>query len=487
MRDLGAKAWLALAVLAIVTALLLFVPAGTVRYWQPWVYLSIFTGASTLTTLYLLRKDRALLERRMRGGPTGETRLVQKLIMLCVSIGFIALLIVPALDHRFGWSTVPLVGVVAGNVLVAVGFYVIFLVYRENTFASATIQIAEHQKVISTGPYAIVRHPMYAGGLLYLLGTPLALGSYWGLRPDRLDAAVSDMATARRRTVPREESSRICRIPARGPVSPRAIRLVVRPTGVAQWVRRTGPGREPGGVTIATPTPGRKVVMTALAALVCLAVAPARADDNALAKYIGRWDVRVKNLQPKGPDVTYIENYQWVRAVQMITGPDVARSTVQPHQFLDFLSGRLASHFVTDRISLQRSLAERHRAPDANGRFRINNFFCHADSWQRLLPRLVEEGDAILMDLRGFAASNAGCIHELHCLVQSVPLDRCVLIVDETTDAPFLDRTLNEAWAELSLDSPNHGRLRHELTAHRFEPGAASVRWLVRRLCEAGA
>jgi protein-S-isoprenylcysteine O-methyltransferase Ste14 len=164
-------------------ALLLFVPAGTVRYWQAWVYLSIFTGASALTTLYLLRKDRALLERRMRGGPTGETRPVQKLIMLCVSIGFIALLIVPALDHRFGWSTVPPVGVVAGNVLVAVGFYLISLVYRENTFAAATIQIAENQKVIATGPYAIVRHPMYASGLLYFLGTPLALGSYRGLLP----------------------------------------------------------------------------------------------------------------------------------------------------------------------------------------------------------------------------------------------------------------------------------------------------------------
>ncbi len=179
--DLGAKAWLALAVLAIVMALLLFVPAGTVRYWQAWVYLSIFTGASALTTLYLLRKDRALLERRMRGSPTGEGRPVQKLIMLCVSIGFIALLIVPALDHRFGWSTVPFVGVAAGNALVAVGFYLISLVYRENTFASATIQIAENQKVIATGPYAIVRHPMYASGLLYFLGTPLALGSYWGL------------------------------------------------------------------------------------------------------------------------------------------------------------------------------------------------------------------------------------------------------------------------------------------------------------------
>jgi protein-S-isoprenylcysteine O-methyltransferase Ste14 len=183
MKNLNARAWLALGVLAGVMGLLLFVPAGTVHYWQGWVYLSVFMGASVLTTLYLLRKDRALLERRMRGGPMAEKRPAQKLIMLCTSIGFIALLIVPALDYRFGWSAVPLGGVVAGDVLVAIGFYLISLVYRENTFTSATIEVTENQKVISTGPYAIVRHPMYASGSLYLVGTPLALGSYWGLAP----------------------------------------------------------------------------------------------------------------------------------------------------------------------------------------------------------------------------------------------------------------------------------------------------------------
>ena len=180
---LNVRAWLALAGLAVVMGLLLFVPAATLHYWQAWVYLSIFTGATVLTTLYLLRKDPALLERRMRGGPRAERQPAQKFIMLCTSIGFIALLAVPAFDHRFGWSTVSLGGVVAGDVLVVIGFYLIFLVYRENTFASATIEVAENQKVISTGPYAIVRHPMYASASLYLLGTPLALGSYWGLVP----------------------------------------------------------------------------------------------------------------------------------------------------------------------------------------------------------------------------------------------------------------------------------------------------------------
>jgi protein-S-isoprenylcysteine O-methyltransferase Ste14 len=181
MNNLSAKAWLTLAVLAVVMGLLLFVPAGTVHYWHAWVYLAIFTGASGLTTLYLMRKDWALLERRMRGGPTAEKRPVQKFIMLCTSLGFIALLVVPAFDHRFGWSAVPLGGVVAGDLLVAIGFSLISLVYRENTFTSATIEVAENQKVISTGPYAIVRHPMYASASLCLLGTPLALGSYWGL------------------------------------------------------------------------------------------------------------------------------------------------------------------------------------------------------------------------------------------------------------------------------------------------------------------
>jgi protein-S-isoprenylcysteine O-methyltransferase Ste14 len=179
--NLNVKAWLSLCVLTVVMGLLLFLPAGTVLYWQAWLYLSIFVGASLLTTLYLTRKDPALLARRMSGGPTAEKRTSQKLIMLCTSAGFIALLVVPSLDQRFGRSDVPPAVVVVGDLLVATGFYLIFLVYRENTYTSATIEVEEGQKVVSTGPYAVVRHPMYAGALLYLVGTPLALGSYRGL------------------------------------------------------------------------------------------------------------------------------------------------------------------------------------------------------------------------------------------------------------------------------------------------------------------
>src|SRR5713226_7330586 len=180
---LNAQAWLALVAVGLVMGLLLFAPAGSMQYWQAWVYLSVFIGASGLTTIDLMTRDPALLKRRMRGGPTAEKEPTQRVIMLFTSLGFIALLVVPALDYRFGWSAVPIRAVLAGNVLVAVGFFFIALVYRENTFTSATIEVTTDQRVVATGPYAIVRHPMYASASLYLLGTPLALGSYWGFFP----------------------------------------------------------------------------------------------------------------------------------------------------------------------------------------------------------------------------------------------------------------------------------------------------------------
>jgi protein-S-isoprenylcysteine O-methyltransferase Ste14 len=181
VKSLATRAWIALGALAVAMGVLLFAPAGTIRYWEGWVYLATFTGASALTTLALARHDPALLARRMTGGPTAEKRPAQRLIMLGASLGFVALVVVPSLDHRFGWSAVPLGVVVVGEALVATGFALIARVYRENTFAAATIDVVEGQTVISTGPYAVVRHPMYASALLYVVGTPLALGSSWGL------------------------------------------------------------------------------------------------------------------------------------------------------------------------------------------------------------------------------------------------------------------------------------------------------------------
>jgi protein-S-isoprenylcysteine O-methyltransferase Ste14 len=175
------KAVLGLVFLAVAMALSIFVPARTFDYWQGWTYLAIFLAALSLTTIYLMKNDPALLQRRLRSGLMAEHFGVQRIIWLFTSIGFIALLVVPAFDHRFGWSNVPRYAVIVGNVLVAAGNYIVFLVFKENTFAAATIQIESGQRVIATGPYGIVRHPMYGGALIMLLGTPLALGSYWGL------------------------------------------------------------------------------------------------------------------------------------------------------------------------------------------------------------------------------------------------------------------------------------------------------------------
>jgi protein-S-isoprenylcysteine O-methyltransferase Ste14 len=160
---------------------LLFLPAWTLNYWQAWTFLTVFGVSELLITLYLIIKDPKLLERRLHGGPTAEKEASQKVIMSIVSIGFVAILVVSALDHRFHWSSVPVPIEIAGDFLVTLVFLIIFIVFKENTFASATIKLVPGQKVISTGPYAVLRHPMYSGSLIYLMGIPIALGSWWGL------------------------------------------------------------------------------------------------------------------------------------------------------------------------------------------------------------------------------------------------------------------------------------------------------------------
>ena len=162
-------------------AALMFGGGGTLDWWQAWLYLVVYFGASIAITLYLIRRDPALLARRMRGGPWAEKQPVQRVIMVLASVAFIGLTILPALDKRFGWSHMPVATVIAGNLLVAAGWLGIYRVFRENSFTSATIERAPDQRVVSTGPYAIVRHPMYSAALVMLLGAPIALGSWWGL------------------------------------------------------------------------------------------------------------------------------------------------------------------------------------------------------------------------------------------------------------------------------------------------------------------
>jgi protein-S-isoprenylcysteine O-methyltransferase Ste14 len=179
--SLSTKALGGLLVVLIVMGALLFLPAGTLDYWQAWAFLAVWGALGLAVTVYLMKNDPKLLERRMHGGPTAEKETSQKIIMWIVSIGFVAILVVSALDHRLHWSSVPPDAAIAGDALVALGWLLIFFVFKENTFTSATIELAADQKVISTGPYAIVRHPMYSGALIYLLGIPIALGSWRGL------------------------------------------------------------------------------------------------------------------------------------------------------------------------------------------------------------------------------------------------------------------------------------------------------------------
>ena len=128
-----------------------------------------------------MKKDPELLERRVRAGASAEKEKSQKIIQFFAQIAFILIIIFPAIDHRFGWSVVPAYLSLLGDALVAIGLLIVFFVFKENSYTSAIIEVGKKQKLIATGPYAVVRHPMYSGALIMLLGIPLALGSWWGL------------------------------------------------------------------------------------------------------------------------------------------------------------------------------------------------------------------------------------------------------------------------------------------------------------------
>ena len=179
--SLNIRALLGLLFLFIFMGALLFLSAWTLNYWQAWAFLAVFGASALATTVYLMKKDPKLLERRLPAGPTAEKETSQKIIQSIASVGFVAILVVSALDHRSHWSKVPFYITIAGNALVALGSLVNFFVFKENTFSSATIELAADQVVVSTGLYAVVRHPMYGGALIYLLGMPMALDSWWGL------------------------------------------------------------------------------------------------------------------------------------------------------------------------------------------------------------------------------------------------------------------------------------------------------------------
>jgi len=166
-----------------ITALLalVFIPAGTLRYWQGWAFVAVWNVASGAYTAYLVTYDPALLKRRTEAGISHEKEPAQKIIILFHFAAFIALLVLPPLDFRFGWSNIPWYVSVLGDALIAVSYYIFYLVSKVNTYAAANVRVEEGQKVISTGMYGFVRHPMYFGTLFLIVGTPLALGSWWSL------------------------------------------------------------------------------------------------------------------------------------------------------------------------------------------------------------------------------------------------------------------------------------------------------------------
>jgi protein-S-isoprenylcysteine O-methyltransferase Ste14 len=161
-------------------AALFFLPTGSLAYPEAWVYLAILFGPMFLVLIYLLKNDPELLARRMR---TGEREAEQKLIIKLSIIPFLLAFLLPGFDKRFGWSNVPVGLVVIADILVLLGYGIVFLVFRENRYASRVIEVAQGQTVISSGPYAMVRHPMYLGSLLLYILSPLALGSYWAIIP----------------------------------------------------------------------------------------------------------------------------------------------------------------------------------------------------------------------------------------------------------------------------------------------------------------
>ena len=165
----------------IVLSALVFLPAGTLNYWQAWVFIATFMVVTIFPSIYIARTNPAALRRRMHGGPRAEARTIQKILITGAWLGLLALLVISAYDHRMGWSSVPAWVCLLGDVLLATGLGIAMLVVIQNGYAAATVTVETGQTVVSGGVYTFVRHPMYVGNMIMMVGVPLALGSYWGL------------------------------------------------------------------------------------------------------------------------------------------------------------------------------------------------------------------------------------------------------------------------------------------------------------------
>ncbi|MFA5710295.1 isoprenylcysteine carboxylmethyltransferase family protein [Mycolicibacterium sp.] len=184
--NLNLRAVAASVVGLVATVALLFWPAGTFAYWQGWALIAVMVALSTPYTVYLATRHPQVLERRLRVGPAAETRTIQRLAVFGLQASVLAAMVLSAFDHRFGWSHVPVWLCVVGLGLTAVGLGASMLVVLQNSWAAGTIEIQTGQELVARGLYGIVRHPMYSGATLMLVGIPLGLGSFWGLLPGLL-------------------------------------------------------------------------------------------------------------------------------------------------------------------------------------------------------------------------------------------------------------------------------------------------------------
>jgi protein-S-isoprenylcysteine O-methyltransferase Ste14 len=161
--------------------LLVFLPAGTFDYWRGWAFIAVFAAATLIPSVYLAATNPAALQRRMQAGPAAETRPLQKAIITFAFLSMGAMIVVSVLDYRFGWSSVPAAVSVVGDVLVGAGLLIAMITTIQNGYAAANVKVESEQTVVSTGVYSLVRHPMYFGNIVMMIGVPLALGSYWAL------------------------------------------------------------------------------------------------------------------------------------------------------------------------------------------------------------------------------------------------------------------------------------------------------------------
>jgi len=147
----------------------------------------------------------------------------------------------------------------------------------------------------------------------------------------------------------------------------------------------------------------------------------------------------------------------WLRngSISLIAGPDLVTSTLEPHEFLDFVGGKLSRQFVLNEADLENRVLRMDTGPDPDGRHRVNEFFCYADTWQMTMRKLAKKSAAVLMDLRSFSKNNQGCLYELGQLMNNVPFDRVILAIDDSTDRTFLDMTVRDIWRNIAPDSPN--------------------------------